>query len=77
MLIEEREAHQRRKIADAEAGTSQISDLKERNDALQSELNELSTQNQEDLKRHNFTVEKYKDRVSKLLNDHKALQIFF
>lgn len=76
LLIEEREAHQRRKIADAEAGTSQIIDLKERNDALQSELNELSTQNQEDLKRHNLTAEKYKDRIVKLLNDHKALQIF-
>lgn len=49
-----------REIADAEAGTSEINSLKERIEGLQLENNAMIQQNQDDLNRHNTTLENFK-----------------
>jgi hypothetical protein len=56
------EANLLREIADAKAGTSEITTLNERLESLQIENKNLTTQNQEDLTRHNTASEQSKVR---------------
>lgn len=65
-----------KEIADIEAGTSQINDLKEKIDTLQHELSDLTTQNQEDLKRHMKAIELARNKEINYNKEIKALMIF-
>ncbi|EJG02269.1 hypothetical protein [Flavobacterium sp. F52] len=60
-----------RDIADAKAGTSEINNLKERNDSLVKELNNAVSQMEEDLKRHNATIQQYQAREKELKEQNK------
>ncbi|OHT44442.1 hypothetical protein [Flavobacterium tructae] len=64
-----------REIADAQAGTSEINNLKERNDSLVKELNNTVIQMEEDLKRHNATVEQYQTREKELKEQNRKYVI--
>ncbi|TDP04070.1 hypothetical protein [Flavobacterium sp. 245] len=69
------EAAEERKVADAKAGTSEISHLKERNEALQLENSTLTKQNQEDLDRHNKSLEQFRKRENEYQNQIKVLTV--
>ncbi|KAF2080739.1 hypothetical protein [Flavobacterium sharifuzzamanii] len=60
-----------REISDVKAGTSEIDNLKERNDSLVKELNNAVAQTEEDLKRHNSTIEQYQAREKELKDQNK------
>lgn len=68
------EAHLLRDIADAKAGTSAISNLNDRNDALKLELENLQKQNQDDLNRHRTSIETLKNNEADLLRKIENLE---
>ncbi|MFH6946667.1 hypothetical protein [Flavobacterium sp. FlaQc-50] len=69
LLQRKEEAKILKDIADAKAGTSEINDLKERNDSLLVELDAAIKQNQEDLNRHKLVIEQLKESEVNRINE--------
>ncbi|WP_294957804.1 hypothetical protein [uncultured Flavobacterium sp.] len=75
LLIQERDAHQKRKIADAEAGTSATKDLNDRINNLKDEILALNERNKQDIERHKESEKRSKEIENDLSNALKQSQI--
>lgn len=65
-----------KKIADIEAGTSQINELNVRNETLQSQISELNNQLEEESKRHTRALELAKNKEYSINDEIKALSMY-
>ncbi|WP_289659477.1 hypothetical protein [Flavobacterium panacagri] len=74
-FVEETNAYQKRKIADAEAGTTQINDLKTKNDNLLIEIKELNDKHNLEIKRLNEKESLTNAQYSKLSDELKNLKV--